>query len=274
MKKTFVLILFILSTIGLSAQCYQDVADNIYIGMTSNHLLKLFNQEPSHRKYKDKDGNVDQFSFSLKEKKTSFATEYRFYFVSDRLTKVKQYDTMSMQVFDIPINPKRPLSDSTYLYTEETAQSGDSTQHSMVVPPSVVPIEVPNLNIQKMYYNQRTPYGGNLSVNEIDWASGVVLSTRHEDYYLPYVVLDHYKFGKRCYKGGTILISVGAPLALIGGILAGVGAQNGDAVVSNAGYAISVLGGACVSVSIPLLCFGDNMKRDANREFRLFNTKR
>jgi len=90
-------------------------------------------------------------------------------------------------------------------------------------------------------------------------------------------VFEEYRFGRRCYNAGCVLISVGAPLSFIGGILLGCSMKadsKGQVYVSDqsafiAGEVFVCIGAPMVSVSVPLLCFGDHMKREANWHYRM-----
>jgi len=94
--------------------------------------------------------------------------------------------------------------------------------------------------------------------------------------YLPAPIVEEYKFGVKCFKTGGVFITIGAPMAFIGGILWGCATEtnkNGQVTVNNgllvAGEVLVGIGASMVSVSIPLLSFGDHMKRDANWQYRL-----
>lgn len=105
--------------------------------------------------------------------------------------------------------------------------------------------------------------------------------------FVPSPVVEEYKFGVSCYKGGCVTISIGAPLALAGGILMGTATTTKKVTTRVAGKSITttetsvnqpqmtagevLLGFGCslVAVSIPLLTFGDHMKREANWQHRL-----
>lgn len=85
--------------------------------------------------------------------------------------------------------------------------------------------------------------------------------------YVPSPILEEYRFGRRCYKGGCATISIGAPMAFVGGILMATAGKSTDQLL--AGQVLLGVGCSLVSVSIPLLSFGDHMKREANWHYRM-----
>lgn len=77
-------------------------------------------------------------------------------------------------------------------------------------------------------------------------------------------VLYNYRIGYNCFKAGQITMGIGVPISFIGAmcVVGGVNDNNWDACI--AGYALLGIGGTFISVSIPLFCFGDHIKRECN----------
>ena len=109
----------------------------------------------------------------------------------------------------------------------------------------------------------------------------------YKNIYIPSPIAEEYKFGVKCYRGGCITISIGVPLALVGGILMGTATSTREGAKYISGKAVKtvetyvnqpqmvagdvLLGFGCslVAISIPLLTFGDHMKREANWKYRM-----
>lgn len=88
--------------------------------------------------------------------------------------------------------------------------------------------------------------------------------------YVPDVVYDRYMFGHKLMKAGWINFGIGLSVAAIGGIL--LAAKDDQTIPQiKAGDALLGIGGTLLSVSIPLLCFGDEAKREANVDYEVFN---
>lgn len=95
------------------------------------------------------------------------------------------------------------------------------------------------------------------SYNDQKWLSKAI--------YMPSsAVLYNYRIGYNCFKAGQITMGIGVPISFIGAmcVVGGVKDKNWDAC--DAGYALLGIGGTFISVSIPLLCFGDHIKRECN----------
>lgn len=77
-------------------------------------------------------------------------------------------------------------------------------------------------------------------------------------------VLSNYHIGHNCFEAGKAMVLVGVPISFIGAmcICGGINDNNYDACT--AGYALLGIGGTFISVSIPLMCFGDHIKRECN----------
>lgn len=87
---------------------------------------------------------------------------------------------------------------------------------------------------------------------------------------MPTPVYEEYKLGFTCVKTGVITISVGglAALAGIGCFMSAPGADNPKAC-RTAGAALCGIGGGVACLSVPLFCWGDHMRRDANWKLQL-----
>ena len=77
-------------------------------------------------------------------------------------------------------------------------------------------------------------------------------------------VLSNYHIGHNCFAAGKAMVLVGVPISFIGAmcICGGINDNNYDACT--AGYALLGIGGTFISVSVPLMCFGDHIKRECN----------
>jgi len=88
---------------------------------------------------------------------------------------------------------------------------------------------------------------------------------------IPAPVYERYLFGYSLMKAGWATFSIGTGVGLVGGILYGVGIKNHNVKEITAGSVLLGCGGAIIGVSIPLLCFGDNIKRETNTLFETYN---
>lgn len=70
-------------------------------------------------------------------------------------------------------------------------------------------------------------------------------------------VLMNYQIGRNCFISGQVFISLGAVLSAAGGICYMTGYWE-------AGGVLCGVGGSFIGISIPLLCFGDHIKRECN----------
>lgn len=77
-------------------------------------------------------------------------------------------------------------------------------------------------------------------------------------------VLSNYHIGHNCFAAGKAMVGVGVPISFIGAmcLVGGINDNNYDACT--AGYALLGIGGTFISVSVPLMCFGDHIKRECN----------
>lgn len=89
----------------------------------------------------------------------------------------------------------------------------------------------------------------------------------YQSTYLPTPVYEEYKFGRKCYRTGSAFITLGSIMAVAGGIC--YLASGGNQTAKTAGEVLFVMGDVCITVSVPLLCFGDHMKREANWKYRM-----
>ncbi len=90
-------------------------------------------------------------------------------------------------------------------------------------------------------------------------------------------IYEEYMMGSRCVKAGAAFITVGAAMSLIGGIVMATvrpeTSSKGTTAINPAGIALISVGGTFITISLPLLTFGDHMKRDANWNYRLHKDK-
>lgn len=105
---------------------------------------------------------------------------------------------------------------------------------------------------------------------------------------IPVPVYNRYLFGCKLMKSGWITFSIGTCVGIIGATLYSIRINNYNynyipGVVPNveqnnlqtqlhvAGAVLLGCSGTIIGVSIPLLCFGDNTKREANTLFETYN---
>ena len=125
----------------------------------------------------------------------------------------------------------------------------------------------------KVYIDRSIEYGSwkKASTGNVLWDLNnnneqfVALRTSTEKIVLPKVIYDEYMFGRRLTKAGVVTLSVSVPLSIIGVVCA----RNQNPNTRIAGYSMLGVGSAAFSCSIPLLCFGDHLKRTANKDYIL-----
>lgn len=117
------------------------------------------------------------------------------------------------------------------------------------------------------YGNWRTVKSGNwlLDLNG-STRELVVHHSAYETVQLPEVIYDEYMLGKQLSTAGIPFISIGLPICIVGTIFACSTSQSKQ----TAGTALLGIGGTMVSISLPLLCFGDHLKRTANKDYMLY----
>lgn len=96
-------------------------------------------------------------------------------------------------------------------------------------------------------------------------------NTKYTSYTCPTYIWKDYKIGDNCFKAGVATISIGALSSIVGGIAYGVGVKNHNIGNIKTGTYFLSFGSTFIGISIPLLCFGDNMKRTTNREYKMYN---
>jgi len=79
-----------------------------------------------------------------------------------------------------------------------------------------------------------------------------------------FAVIENYRLGHNCFKAGSIMVGVGVPVMFVGALCVAGGNYGDNYAVMRAGYVLIGVGGTFVSFSIPLLCFGDHIKRECN----------
>lgn len=87
----------------------------------------------------------------------------------------------------------------------------------------------------------------------------------------PSVIYDNYKIGDRCYKAGWATFISASIMTIVGGIVYGTGIEKNNIESSKAGVAVLSAGSSLIGISIPLLCFGDHIKRETNMNYELWN---
>lgn len=97
-------------------------------------------------------------------------------------------------------------------------------------------------------------------------------NTKYTSYMCPTYVWKDYKIGDNCFKAGIATISIGALSSIVGGITYGVGVKKHNLGSIKTGTSFLSVGGAFIGTSLPLFWFGDNMKRTANREYKMYNS--
>ena len=87
---------------------------------------------------------------------------------------------------------------------------------------------------------------------------------------MPTPIYEEYKLGTTCMKTGIIIISIGGVCALAGACcFAGAAHANNPQPARTAGTVLTAVGGGVIGLSIPLFCWGDFFKRDANWKLQL-----
>lgn len=129
-------------------------------------------------------------------------------------------------------------------------------------------------NELKVSINRSTEYGEWIETKHGNWLLDLngtqkEFITHHsttETIQIPKVIYDEYILGKQLSKAGVPIISIGLPICIIGTIFA----CNTEPTKQAAGVALLGVGSSLVSISIPLLCFGDHLKRTANKDYILY----
>jgi len=85
---------------------------------------------------------------------------------------------------------------------------------------------------------------------------------------IPTTIYENYMIGKKCMTAGWTTFIMGTVFSCIGGICMGAAKVNPNA--SKAGAGFLYVGGAFVAVSLPLLTFGDHIKRETNKDLKLW----
>lgn len=87
--------------------------------------------------------------------------------------------------------------------------------------------------------------------------------------FVPETIVCNYKIGQKCYTAGAAIVSVGT-LCLVPGILLSAVGSTLDA--KQIGYGFLSVSGTLVGISIPLLCFGDHIKRETNMVYDVWSS--
>lgn len=90
---------------------------------------------------------------------------------------------------------------------------------------------------------------------------------------IPQPIYERYTYGCKLMKAGWCNFGVGLALSIVGGFIYGNGVDKHDVAQVKAGTALLAGGGTLVSFSLPMLWFGDNMKRETNCLYRTINMK-
>ena len=93
-------------------------------------------------------------------------------------------------------------------------------------------------------------------------------------YRFPEFIYNEYEYGCKLLKSGVVTISVGAGVFALGSILYGCGLSTDNANAIQSGLIFTSLGSGLVGVSVPLFCWGDHLKRNANKTLDLYEILR
>lgn len=93
-------------------------------------------------------------------------------------------------------------------------------------------------------------------------------------YRFPEFIYNEYEYGCKLFKSGVVTISVGAGVFALGSILYGCGLSTDNANAIQSGLIFTSLGSGLVGVSVPLFCWGDHLKRNANKTLDLYEILR
>lgn len=93
---------------------------------------------------------------------------------------------------------------------------------------------------------------------------------RQEFFQVPIQVYDDYLIGEKCFNYGKAFIIFGSISTVVGGCVYAIGAKHNKINEMKTGTGIMCGGSTLIGISIPLLCFGDNMKRATNREYKIY----
>lgn len=77
-------------------------------------------------------------------------------------------------------------------------------------------------------------------------------------------VLANYHIGTNCFTTGKTIVGISIPVMFVGVMCLAGGMYDDNYNARCAGYAIMGVGCTLISVSIPLMCFGDHIKRECN----------
>ncbi|MBP5319201.1 MAG: hypothetical protein J6Y77_07350 [Paludibacteraceae bacterium] len=128
---------------------------------------------------------------------------------------------------------------------------------------------------EKVCYNIPTYDEYMVPSNELNDENWTFYSTEkvldgHKNVCMPTPVYEEYKMGFELYKGGFITFGVGAAVGLAGGIcFLAAGDSKNPTVVRQVGAGLCSVGAFSIAIGVPLICWGDFMKRDANWKFKL-----
>ena len=89
--------------------------------------------------------------------------------------------------------------------------------------------------------------------------------------FIPKPILERYKYGNKLMNCGWINFSIGSVLTIVGGAVYGSGVKQNKINEVKSGITLLSVGGTFIGISIPLLCFGDNAKRQTNTDYETFN---
>jgi len=82
-------------------------------------------------------------------------------------------------------------------------------------------------------------------------------------YEIPKTIYDNYMIGTRWINAGVAFMTIGIFTSIIGLCIM--------EDYTEASTTMCAIGGTCISIGIPLICFGDHIKRECNMTYELYN---
>lgn len=230
---------------------YLDVTEDCLRKWDKDGKLKPFKTAGGHRRYKqedlDKFVGINEENVSNSMDLSSIPNDELLKEIKRRMKKIKQKSNMKKIFMAIALCLVCAVNGfgETYDILDKDMFACDSITWKIN--------EIHMLHFSNVNINNNTPKQINTK-------------------YVPDVVYDRYMFGEKLMKSGWINFGIGLSVAAIGGILlVAKDVQTQTISQIKAGDALLGIGGTLLSVSIPLLCFGDEAKREANVDYEVFN---
>lgn len=271
MKKTTLIFSFLICAMALWGAKSENVVSQLNIGMSTNEVRSMCGNE--EKTIIDEKTGIRTLQYKFESADGGYVF-YNLNFLSLHLVSCSKLIKHGKYFEEIAILPKEATT-SGEQYSHDTIQNKVDDLSSG---PLRIKTISHKLDIGAMVDDQYTIAYGKVTIDHKSWKDGYVLRTEQRDFLLPNYIYNQYNLGQSCFKAGVVTISIGSVLALVGGVVYGVGvSKTGTKDASptvTAGAAILSVGSTGLGVSVPLLCFGDHMKRESNIDFSIFNTIR